>query len=133
MPAEYIKGKLPDLLDFPKLKSTLHKVFLDVMKLWPSDTIRISFPLKPSITTNSREIFIPIRGVEGIASYEVFPLIEKINDLWIYDPQRLNKVVAYIVRVGTQEDIEDYLHIQVHDRTVRKSEFNSTAKNLKGE
>lgn len=111
-----------------------HPVLRDVVvsgaKVWPALSMFLVSIYRPQDANNSGRSGIhsagpPYRAVDGSgrnlanstdACWEACGLVaEKVNALWVYDPDR----PSYVVAVGKKHGTGPHVHFQVHPNTVR--------------
>ena len=114
------------LLEMQNLEPRLLALFSHLVNLWPDGTIRIT-SIHRSKAQNElagakslihvvgppyRAIDVSIRGLTG-SQDKAQAMCDLLNDIFVYDPQRPDKPVAYCKPHGTGP----HIHLQVHPRT----------------
>ncbi len=110
-----IQIKSPDILKH-YLHPNLYDVLTWLLEWWPASFIITSLH-REGMTIHNTE---PLRAMDVRSfdfSKEASKLIEeRINNEWVYDPQRPAMKVCLWHDVGRGE----HFHVQVHDRTIRR-------------
>jgi hypothetical protein len=114
------------LMEFLSLEPRLLAVFSQLVNLWKDGSITITSihrskeqnrqagakSLIHVVGPPYRAMDISIRGLTG-GQEEAQRICDLLNDIWVYDATRPNKVVAYCKPHGTGP----HIHLQVHPRT----------------
>jgi len=119
------------LMEFLSLEPRLLGIFSQLVNLWRDGTITVR-SVHRSAAQNElvgattlihvvgppyRAMDISILGLTG-GQKEAQRVCDLLNDIWVYDPWRPNKVVAYCKPHGTGP----HIHLQVHPNTRQKQQ-----------
>lgn len=129
------------LREFEDLHPMLRKIYWALVNLWPAEQMTIrsihrtrehdqilkgltKADYKPGIHTVGppyRAMDLRVWALGSEWQKEIVRLAEILNDMFIYDPARPEKVVCYVKKHGTGP----HIHLQVHPDTRRRDEVAS--------
>lgn len=119
------------LMEMQSLEPRLLSLFSNMVNLWPDGYLRVT-SINRSKKQNElsgakslihvvgppyRAMDISIHGLTG-GQEKAQEMCDLLNDIFVYDPQRPTKPVAYCKPHGTGP----HIHLQVHPRTRLKEE-----------